>query len=124
MLCFLSSVYWTESSTANGSSLYRHDGQTTHLVLGQSAADDALTSSRSSQTGCSCTAMSLSEQFAVDTTSLDVNRSEALFVWHKQSGEIWTADRQGCQCRRLHGTILARPHIGTCTDGLQTYQRL
>jgi len=70
--------------------------------------------------------MSLSEQFVVDTTSLDVGRSEALFVWDKKSGNIWTADRQGCHCRMLRGTILARPHLGTDhtgsrTDGLESY---
>jgi len=137
-----SSIYWTESSTTRGSFLYRHDGKTTQLVLGQSPSAAELTRgsraatrsrarfrsgarsrtgarSRSAQTGCSCTSMSLSGMFALDTTMSttmsSVGHPDVLFVWDRQSGEIWTSDRQGCHCRMLRGATLGQPHIGTVT---------
>ena len=120
VLCRLSSVYWTESSTAGGSVLYRHDSRTTQMVLGRSPtaegtrprrSHDAGVRSRSIETGCSCPAMSLAELFAVDTTATSGSDTDAvLFVWERESGgQIWTADRQGCICRLLRGATLAQP---------------
>ena len=114
-LCRHSSVYWTESSYADGSSLYRHDSQTTHVILGPSSGADVTTRSESTEEpGCSCPAASVSQMFAVDATLPNVDNYDALFVWHEESGEIWTSDRHGCRCRLLRGATLAQPHIGTC----------
>jgi len=118
ILSVSSSVYWTESSTTGvGSSLYRHDSQTTHMVLGRSTADEVYSGSQSTDGGCSCQAMSLSEMFVVDITTSRVNNFDALFVWDRLSGEIWTSDRRGCRCRLLRSAdTLAEPHIGQRLD--------
>ena len=106
-----SSVYWTESLTDRGSSLYRHDGQMTQMVLGA----EVQTRSQTTESSCSCPVMTVSGMFAVDTTASDVDGSEALFVWDRQTGMIWTSDRHGCHCRLLRGAVLGQPHIGSVT---------